>query len=76
MNSIENSEVIKELDEIKKIIPPEEYKKMFDLRDSIFFMQLYKANKNNNNFVKTEEKIFQQTEKDFEKLKLLFKSEN
>ena len=76
LNSIENSEVIKELDEIKKIIPPEEFEKKFDLRNSIFFMQLYKANKNNNNFLKNEEKIFQQTEKDFEKLKLLFKSEN
>lgn len=76
LNSIENSEVIKELDEIKKIIPPEEFEKKFDLRNSIFFMQLYKANKNNNYFRKTEEKIFQQTEKDFEKLKFLFKSEN
>jgi len=76
LNSIENTEVIKELDEIKKIIPPEEFKKKLDLRNSIFFMQLYKANKNNNNFLKNEEKIFQQTEKDFEKLKLLFKSEN
>ena len=68
LNSIENSEMKKELDEIKKIIPPEEFEKKFDLRNSIFFMQLYKANKNNNYFRKTEEKIFQQTEKDFEKL--------
>ena len=57
LNSIENTEVIKELDEIKKIIPPEEFEKKFDLRNSIFFMQLYKANKNNNNLLKNEEKM-------------------
>lgn len=75
MNEIEKSEVKKEYDEIFKILSKEDYNKMSVLKDSMFFVQLFRARKANN-FLKKESKIFKQTEEEFNKLNLFFKSEN
>ena len=75
LNVFGKSEIKKEIDEINKIISPEELKKKLGLSDSIFFMQLYKKNKYKYMQSKTEEEIFELTETDFNYLKLLFKSE-
>ena len=75
LNIFRKSEIKKEIDEMNKIISPEELKKKYSLSDSIFFMQLYKKNKYKYMHSKTEEEIFELTETDFNYLKLLFQSE-
>ena len=76
LNIFRKSEIKKEIDEMNKIISPEELKKKYGLSGSIFFMQLYKKNKYKYMQSKTEEEIFELTETDFNYLKLLFQSEN
>ena len=61
---------------MNKILPPEEFKKKYQLSDSIFFMQIYKTNKFKNIHKITEEEIFQKTETDFNQLISFFKSIN
>ena len=75
LNIFGKSEIKNEIDEMNKIISPEELKKKYGLSGSIFFMQLYKKNKYKYMQSKTEEEIFELTETDFNYLKLLFKSE-
>ena len=69
LNQIGESEVIEEMN---KIMPPKELEKKYKLSDSLFFMQLYKANKLECIDFMTEEEIFQLTETDFNQLKLFF----
>ena len=57
---------------INNIVP--DYEKKKKLRDSLFFLKIFHSKKEEEkNSRKSEEKIFTETEKDFEKLILLFK---
>ena len=75
MNEIEKSEFKKEHEEIFKILTKEDYDKMIKLKDSIFFVELFRARKAGG-FLKKESKIFKQTEEEFNKLRLFFQSDN
>ena len=75
LNEIEKPDVKKILEEIHNIIPQEEFEHKKKLKDSIFFVQLFRTKKKCNPFDK-ESEIFQKAEDDFGKLKLLFESEN
>ena len=75
-DKIEKSEIKKEIDDMHNIFSPEEFKMKLALSDSLIFMQLYKVNKLKNIHFKTEEEIFQKTEKDFVQLKTLFINDN
>jgi len=75
MNEIEKPEFKKEHEEISKILTKEDYDKMVVLKESIFFVELFRARKADN-FLKKESKIFKQTEEEFNKLRLFFQSDN
>jgi len=75
LNEFEILEMKKEIDEMNEIISHEELKKSYELSYSIFFKQLYKTNKSKYLHSKSEEEIFEQTETDFNYLKLFFKSD-
>ena len=76
LNEIEKPEFKKEYNEILDIFKKENFDKMVVLKDSMFFVQLFRARKANNFVLKKESEIFKQTEKEFEKLKLFFQGEN
>ena len=76
MNEIEKPEFKNEFNEISLILSKEDYDKMVVLKESMFFVQLFRAKKANNFTLKKESQIFKQTEEEFNKLKLFFLSEN
>ena len=70
LKDIENDEIKSKIDEMKKILPDDLDKKA-KLKKSKFFTHFFSINKANN-VIKKEDEIFNETEKDFLKLKLLF----
>ena len=76
LNEIEKNNIKNEIEQCHNIFPKEEYEKNTKLIDSQFFLQLYRTSKANNVNLKNERDLFQQTEDEFNKLKLLFESEN
>ena len=76
LNEIEKTNIKNEIEQCHNIFQKEEYEKNTKLIDSQFFLQLYRTSKANNVNLKNERDLFQQTEDEFNKLKLLFESEN
>ena len=76
MNEIEKPEFKSTYNEISNILSKEDFDKKLALKDSMFFVQLFRARKANNFTLKKESQIFKQTEEEFNKLKLFFESEN
>ena len=76
MNEIEKPETKKIIEEVHKIIPSPEFERKSSLKDSAFFVQLYRNKRMYNIYVNKESEIFQQTEDDFNQLKMLFVKEN
>lgn len=74
MNEINKADIKKEIDEINNILSEEEFNKMDNYRNSIFFVQLYRLTKKNNN-KKDEKDILKETETNFNELKYLFEEE-
>ena len=75
MNEINKADIKKEIDEINNILSEEEFNKMDNYRNSIFFVQLYRLTKKNNN-KKDEKDILKETETNFNELKYLFEEES
>ena len=76
MNEIEKPKIKNMIDDIHKFFLPEDFNKKNKLKDSIFFVQLYRSRKSNDINKKNESEIFEEAENDFNKLKLLFESKN
>ena len=76
LNEIEKPEIKKIVEEIHNIFEPQEIEYKGLLKDSMFFLQLYRAKKVSNIYVNRESEIFEQTESDFNKLKKLFETDN
>ena len=76
MNEIEKPEIKNKINEINKIFLPEELEKKTKLKGSKFFVQLFRSRKIHNIYFKKETELFELTEADFNKLKLLFESQN
>ena len=70
LKDIENDEIKSKINELKKILPDDLDKKA-KLKKSKFFIYFFSINKANN-VIKKEDEIFNETEKDFIKLKSLF----
>ena len=75
INDIEKPEIKKEIEEIKKIFPKNYFEKYLKLKNSLFFMQLFRV-KHSNGKHNNEKEIMEKAEDDFKKLKLLFEKEN
>ena len=71
LNDIENDEIKSKIDEMHKIIPDDDLDKKAKLKISRFFTSFFNTKKLNN-LIKKEDEIFNETEKDFIKLKTLF----
>ena len=74
MNEIEKPEVKKELDDINNIFSKDDFEKFDNLKNSLFFMQLFESEKLNTN-PKNENEFLEKVEADFNKLKVLFEKE-
>ena len=76
MNEIEKPETKRDIEEVEKIFEPADLEHKNNLRRSMFYLQLFRSKKLFNIYVNRESEIFEQAENDFNKLKLLFQSEN
>ena len=74
MNECEKPDTKSQIDDAHLLFPQNEFDKIKKLKNSIFFLQLFRAKKSNDRFYKKESEIFGQTEKDFNELKLLFEN--
>ena len=75
INEIDKADIKKEIDEINNILSEEEFKKLDNYRNSIFFVELYRSAKKNNN-QKNEKDILKEAETNFNELKYLFEEES
>ena len=75
INEIDKADIKKEIDEINNILSEEEFKKLDNYRNSIFFVELYRSAKKNNN-QKNEKDILKEAETNFNELKNLFEEES
>ena len=71
LNIIEKKEIKDILQKIHQILPEPDLEKKNTLKNSVFFTNFFK-NMKDNEPLKKEDEIFLETEKNFEKLKLLF----
>ena len=75
LNEIEKPDIKKEIDESHQIFEKEDYERKNKLIESQFFVQLYRTSKSNNVNLKKEKELFEQTENDFNRLKLFFETD-
>ena len=76
MKEIEKPNVKNIIEDIHNIFTQEEFDKKIKLKESIFFVQLFRARKMNNINFNKESEIFERTEKEFKELKKLFTMKN
>ena len=75
LNEIEKPDIKKEIDESHQIFEKEDYERKNKLIESQFFVQLYRTSKSNNVNLIKEKELFEQTENDFNRLKLFFETD-